>query len=488
MATSLKGSLHELPSNGLTPLVRLAIWLLSIALYFVLAYGAGKWAPIILAYLLLALYLMPRLNTAFFVFLLFMPHFGGDRLPILTHSWMLFYLILLLSWSYHVVRLPSRIYLNIPLGALFSIYILLCVLSLVGGYDATSMPVLEVEHMPGPWVRILDFFLAASLFILAMSAFENEEQLRRILWLIVLTGVPMAITIIFSKPETAWEAGALLGRRWGIFTMVHAAASHMLVCTIFAGALYLSTRDRKLRWLLLACAVLFMMLQMVTASKGVIATIPVICFIGLVVLSGWKRALMISVPIVTAPLLLYPLLPEQLQEIIAILLKAILTETNADLIRSGQDPGSFAARIDHIRVAFEMLESDPLLGVGAGVHMWLENAPAPVGPMLHVYYAAIMAETGYLGLTAFLILLGAVVWIGTCTVREARRRHDPSVFHLTLGLLLAFLAVLCILLSQPGYTECERHLWVIGGLIAVAPRLLQRTDRIHTFSRTAGVR
>jgi putative inorganic carbon (HCO3(-)) transporter len=129
-------------------------------------------------------------------------------------------------------------------------------------------------------------------------------------------------------------------------------------------------------------------------------------------------------------------------------------------------------RLAHWQAALGMLEDHPLLGVGIGNYVPVYPAYAVPGwrdPLGHAhnYYLHIAAETGLLGLVAYLMLWSACFWHGWTTVRHL----DGAEQGIALGILGVLGTFAVHSLFDNLYVHgMNMHLAIVLGLMFVLTR------------------
>jgi putative inorganic carbon (HCO3(-)) transporter len=153
---------------------------------------------------------------------------------------------------------------------------------------------------------------------------------------------------------------------------------------------------------------------------------------------------------------------------------------------------SARARATESLAALLAWEDHPLLGSGPGVFPLLYQQYAPrVGYEVHIkgvgteagqaptreahnLYLGIAADTGLLGLAAFLGLVGAIL-VPLLIAARRLRRVQPGLAHCAAGLALALVGYLAAgLFLSLAY---ERYFWLLLGLSAATARLTRRRLR-----------
>ena len=140
-------------------------------------------------------------------------------------------------------------------------------------------------------------------------------------------------------------------------------------------------------------------------------------------------------------------------------------------------------RLAHWQAALGMARDNLWLGVGFGnyetayTQYALINWPAPLGHA-HNYYLNLLAETGVLGLAAYVALWTAVFWQ---TIRVANRLDWPQR-GIALGLLAAWTALAVHHLVDKLYVNnIYIHLGVMLGLLQL---LDKQTTRLRDYETT----
>ncbi len=98
---------------------------------------------------------------------------------------------------------------------------------------------------------------------------------------------------------------------------------------------------------------------------------------------------------------------------------------------------SVLERLSQWHAGIRMFQDSYLTGIGVGNYdsyypeVALPNWQQPLGHA-HNLYLNLAAESGLLGLGAYLVLVLTIVWLGRCALRN---RHDPTVRALAVGIL-----------------------------------------------------
>lgn len=151
----------------------------------------------------------------------------------------------------------------------------------------------------------------------------------------------------------------------------------------------------------------------------------------------------------------------------------------------GDDNGSIASRMPLNELASVMIQDHPLLGVGANnfsVAMQPYLAHSFSGDFLyavHNAYLLICAETGVVGLIAFLWFLIAIVHKGL----RSRKLRDPSTTLPALGCAAAVVGFMVQMNFDPFRSAAPGLLlWLLAGLVTVLSHLPLSPQSVHKLS------
>ncbi len=448
----------------------------------------GVWSVFVVMGFVILLVLTPNLFVTFLIFTCFLPYIGAPDIHFLRHFtdiWFYFYAALAASWIHHVFTHPQRIYFHIPLTLLFFSYLLVCLLSLFGSFDLSTAEPFFMNFQT--YRRVLEPLLSCSLLLLSMSAFEKEYQLEKVFWVIVLTGIPLAITIFFIGEFAYFWHGPPIDPV-GIFIGQHIAASHMMFCTIMAFFLYRCTSSRKNRYILLACCALFLYVEILIVSRTILTSLLLIVLLSPLLDGKFKKSFSLLVGFVVVLFVLYPFLPRIFHTAIMTVFHFLLGDVSTSIVASNfaaEDIQSPGTRISDIKLGLSLAARNPLLGVGIGKNMWIEEVLYRNPPMLHNYFINILVETGLIGLSIVLAIILLTLLMAFRSLAYFRQVNNYKMYSLTKGLLLSIVAILIVFLYMPGFAEGERTIFVLFGLIAIVDRLRERhkkqTDKENQY-------
>jgi O-antigen ligase len=312
----------------------------------------------------------------------------------------------------------------------------------------------------------LRWILNLSLFPIVYTAVRERRHVR---WMFVLFIVGALISAAAGL-ATGTSASADPARLEGTGINANELGELLIVAVVLAGALGAS-RDLSApaRVLAFVASALCTAALLQTASRGALVGL-VVALLLTPVLAGPRRrgiALALILAAVTTG---------------GVYLLAVAPAENLERLTAADATGS--GRTDIWKVGLRMVSANPVVGVGAGnypnstIHYLFEpgtitrsdfivDLPKPA----HNVYLQALAELGAVGLTLFLLVLGASLRAVLLAARTFRRAGDRSMELLSRALLIG----LCGLLASAFFSTAiySKQLWLMLAL-AVAVHALAR--------------
>ncbi len=298
-------------------------------------------------------------------------------------------------------------------------YLLVIILSIITAYTRT--PVIK-ETLK--WSEVFVVVCAAWGFI------RTERQTLWLAWGVIIAGLAEAL---FGCAQDILASGALgpggaSVRVFGTFDQPNPFGGYLNLSLPVALALALFGRDPRMRWMAGGASVVTLFALYLANSRG--ALIGLVAAMIVIVAVGWRLerqaaiAAAVGVPLVAIAWVTH-LIPLSLQD----KLLAQFRVNDVSLTAQVNDANfSTIERLAHWVAGLRMFQAHPLLGVGAGnygaayaryeVPGWEESLTHA-----HNYYINVAAETGALGLLAFLAVVGAALYLGWRATRATDRRR-----------------------------------------------------------------
>ncbi|MFT5470237.1 MAG: O-antigen ligase [Verrucomicrobiales bacterium] len=463
---------REPGAPGFWPIAFLGTALFGVVLFIAFRWGFG--AGILGAAAGVAgIAILPNYRIAFLGLVIFIPHLGeidtGGILPVI---WLVPFGFAIASWCFQALFNPRQLYLEPRYTFLYAIFIVICVLSILLGLSPSLIP--DWLMLDGlAYHRMREILFATLIGVLAMSACRTVDDVRRLAWTVVITGIPYAITLFFFGAEL--EPDGSIPRRKGFYLDAHPGAFHMQFCLWIAIALIRASAPGRARWFLIGACVLFLSTHNVTNARMIQATIPTMIILAMVLEGKTKWAFMTCVGLGVAFVLLLPVMPQNLRSNFLTIIAAVSGQADSETVQlqtGSVNLSTFAVRLIHIKWGLELWMESPWIGCGLGKHMWISNLPE--APAIHNYYVGVLAETGIFGFSAYsaLVLLGVVV--GIRFMRRMLREGEQLLAYFTESMLVIMASALMVFLTSMGNAQGERFIWLAMGLMVSFPALYRR--------------
>jgi putative inorganic carbon (HCO3(-)) transporter len=308
-----------------------------------------------------------------------------------------------------------------------------------------------------------DVLFVMSLFLIACLL----ESLVMIL--LRFTGMPPTIWGIPSHVRVDTDVKESFVRIGGTVGAPNFAAAYLSISLASAAGLLFTNLGRAYKWLAIAVMGFGGVALILTFSRG--GWMALALSLTLICLLGWRRSgLSLKTPI--AVLL-----------ILGMLYLPFHSAISARLF--GDDKGSAESRIPLMRLAFRIIEDNPILGVGANnftvVMDGYLTSDFRVGWLFAVHnkYLLVLAETGIIGLLAFLgFLLDALRKGWQCWARQ-----DRLLSPLALG-IMAGIAGHMVHMTVDVFRgrPTQQLLWLLAGLLAAMHRICVANQGSNSLS------
>ncbi|MBN1351292.1 O-antigen ligase family protein [candidate division KSB1 bacterium] len=148
----------------------------------------------------------------------------------------------------------------------------------------------------------------------------------------------------------------------------------------------------------------------------------------------------------------------------------------------GDDRGSAQSRLPMMRVAFEILKANPLLGVGLNNYTTAMAQYDPTGlsyiwhQPVHNVFMQLAAEIGIPGISAFILLILALFGYAIITMRRAKEFYKNQLIGLLAGLLGLFIHGMVN--NATIVTSPYLMFWLWGGLILSIAKINQQNSAL----------
>jgi len=356
-------------------------------------------------------------------------------------------------------KLRSSFHINLPL----TLYVGIVIFSLVVAEDAI--------------LSLFEIFLFVQLYLVYLYVANNVRTRQDVLFVVslLLIGAVLESLAIIALRFSSMETGVLgpfhlyadvfarTGwKRVGGTMGPNQSSAYLSVLIVFAASVFFTNIGRVSKWLAAAVVMLGEIAIILTLSRGgwlgLLVGISILC-----VVVCRHRGLSLKVPMAVLVVLLLLYLP--LSDSIA----ARLFEN---------DNGAAESRIPLARLAFRIIADHPILGVGSNNFSVAMNgyltgefrSQNAFRFIVHNKYLLIWAETGIVGLAAFLAFLFGALRKGW----QCWKAHDQLLSPLALGLAAGIAGEMVHMnLDTFRNRPTQQLMWVIAALFVAMHRVLR---------------
>ncbi len=332
---------------------------------------------------------------------------------------------------------------------------------------------------PSPGLtHIIGFVSVMLLFFLIIVMVDTPQKLEILMWVLLLSGFFSSIIVLLetflgirllsSSQAAATASFEGQARSAGASDYNPTTAAHMLLATtIIAGVMLV--QHPRMRWLSFLALVVGIVALVLTFARSAVVAFAVIA-----VIFAWQNrqhklfafSLCLILLVMAAAV---PFVPD------------LFWTRMWTLVDIGLDR-TLLRRISYNLIGLELLAQHPILGIGPGnfpfyyasdEFRWFPGRE-PLPRQLHNTYLEVAAETGLLGLSAFL----AVMISSLRRAVQAAAANVGSVSAMARALSYAFGAFLVASVFMPN--EDTKFMWILPGLCVASWRLAvfdRRPDR-----------
>jgi len=351
-----------------------------------------------------------------------------------------------LSWFARTAVVKDLgMFLKTPLNRPILFYMLACVLST--GFGVMTG---RVELKTGT-LFVLKYFEYFIVYFMTVNHLRDAAQLRRFVFCLFLTAFIVALIGMFQIPGGERVSAPFEGHGGE----PNSFGGYLLFIGMIAAGIAVKTRDIRLRQLLLFFILCLVPPFFFTQSRSsYLAFIPAGLFLAFL-----SERRFVIVGLVCVGLMLSPLfLPEIVKQRISYTFNQP-EEPGQITIGDVRLDTSTSARLQSWKEVLRDFTRHPILGHGVTGY-----------PFVDAQFPRVLAETGLLGLAAFLTLLAAVFRLAWGRFREA---NDPFQRGLVMGFLAGYVGLIVHSVGVNTFiiVRIMEPFWFFVGVIAVLPTL-----------------
>jgi O-antigen ligase len=325
------------------------------------------------------------------------------------------------AWQLSILRERlARQWRERPLRVLMFVA-LLCYLAVV------TLSLLVASSRSSTLKEIVKWTEVTVVVALTLWLVTTPQRARLLAWSLIAAGVAEALLgyVQWVLATGDLGPGGASVRVFGTFAQPNPYAGFLNFALPLALALAAFGTDARERWVTGAAATLVLGAEVLAASRGgLLGLVAAVLVMAIVAWRLERPALLVAVGggLVLALAWFARLIPAGLQMTVLRRLRVENVSLNGPVNDANY---STVERLAHWVAGVRMFLAHPLLGVGAGNYNAgyarygdVQNWPEPLG-QAHNYYINAAAETGALGLLAFLGVVAAMLALGWRTARDS---------------------------------------------------------------------
>jgi len=338
------------------------------------------------------------------------------------------------------------LFLKTPLNRPIAYYILVCVASTLLGALFGRL------DLKTGFLFVLKYFEYVVIYFMVANYFKDRAQLKTFVWAMLLTCLIVSVVSMTQIPE----GGRISAPFEGKIGEPNTYGGYLVFMMSIATGLALMQESFRNRITAFILVILFSIPLLYTQSRSsYLAAIPaVLSFLWLSKRKQWIPPVLLLVA-----LLLPFMAPKVTKDRVSYTFTQGVGRPDAVTVAGVQLDTSTSARILSWEDAIKDLAQHPVLGFGVTGYRFVD-----------AQYVRVAAETGFLGLLIFLLLLGTIL-------RESYRvfkvSHDPFDKGLAIGFLAGFTGLLFHAIGANTFiiVRIMEPFWFIAAMVMMIPSL-----------------
>ena len=304
--------------------------------------------------------------------------------------------------------------------------------TLVGIAALTTEPLTGMLHVG----RLIEYGLLYYLFYSSIAPEELEsfvEVVRTSLLLVFAIWIGQHWTHTPGGAETPWAT------LYPTFSATYDFGGYVMLSTVLLYAVWTTGGDRSALTTVALAAAAYLTVN--SESRASLLGLAAIVAIDVLLRARWWAALGLVALAAAAP---YLIKSKKMLSLIGGVV-ALMTTFNLDVIRQAfANDLSLALRLRNWRLAFEHWLARPFFGDGLGGYLsYTRQYDLPAST--DGWYVRVLADTGVIGLVAFLLLMSALVWVLAGRVRaETAPLRRAIVYAAALAVTAASVSALLV--------------------------------------------
>jgi O-antigen ligase len=358
------------------------------------------------------------------------------------------FLLVIIGFSWfarNAVHKELGLFRKTPLNRAIFLYATVCILATGFGLMAGRV---ELKSGILFLLKYIEYFI---VFFMVVNHVRSGEQVRRFVWCLLLTGFIVSVVGILQIPGGGRVSAPFEGQAGEPNTF----GGYLLFMGMIAAGLMVKADNTRAKLLLGGLIAVMLPAYLFTLSRAsYLGLIPAL----LVLVLHLEKRLILS-GLIVAGLIVSPLfLPSVVRQR---LLYTVQQPEHKDQLEIGnvRIDTSTSARIRSWKEALADWTQHPLIGHGVTGYRFVD-----------AQFPRVLAETGILGLAAFLYLLYS---IAKTALENLKQMHDPSARGMVIGYLAGFAGLLFHAVGANTFiiVRIMEPFWFFTGVVVILPNL-----------------
>jgi len=288
------------------------------------------------------------------------------------------------------------------------------------------------------------------LFVLVVNIFKTEEQIKKLLLMLLLSGIPVLFGVLIINFGLHRYIGIHVGRVQGPFLHPNILAYFMVRTIVLMIPFYFSAKAGKYKILLLLYALLCLVVLLLTYTRG-----AWLIFIGIMMMYGAfrYRRFVIIIPVIVALLWLnVPTVQERMSDFLS------------------TEKGSGSSYLTRTRVHAALSQAfyeKPITGHGIRAAAYITESVTEMYLIAHNDYLMLAVETGVVGLALYIIVL---LFQFRVTIMFALKTKEKFIRDFAIIFLCFFIGIM-VYSYYGNFLNSPQTAWGFWTLYAVVFRL-----------------
>ncbi len=354
------------------------------------------------------------------------------------------------------IRKELGLFLHTPLNKTIAAYLFVCLLSTMIGYQSG-----RVRGITG-FLYVLKYFEYVVIYFMAVNILKEKKQIERFVAVMLIVCLVTCIIGMLQVPAGDRVSAPFEGEEGEPNTL---GGYLILMLSITLGVLVSDNRPKRKPFLLVLLGIFFVTLGLTLSRGSWVALIPMI----FTLIYFTNKRFAIVIPLLFAIAFSPILLPQSVKDRVYYTFLQPHDRGDVQIGEFRLDQSTSARVLTWKQVLTRDFAKHPILGYGVTGYGFVD-----------AQYPRVLAETGLLGLSFFVLLLAAIY---RYALRAHRVTKDPLFKGLTLGYLGGFVGLLFHAVGANTFiiVRIMEPFWFLTAMVVMIPKIesLELNDNIQ---------